>query len=193
MFTRNYYKLKKNNKLRSRVFYRRNSFDQNVVLISDVSFEQLRYPNGNYGTGTEYHYGYSDPLFTACDFLPKYNAEPISETTVFTIGFDGSNTPASIDDYKLIDPILNCTIISTVYSLINNTLVREFTIRNDNNTEIIINGVGIFACFGRSIEEPNSSTTTLNLPLCYREVFTSPITVPAKASFIYRLETTEGE
>ena len=81
MFTRNYYKLKKNNKLRSRVFYRRNSFDQNVVLISDVSFEQLRYPNGNYGTGTEYHYGYSDPLFTACDFLPKYNAEPIEETT----------------------------------------------------------------------------------------------------------------
>ena len=93
----------------------------------------------------------------------------------------------------MIDPILNCTLISTAYSLINNTLVREFTIRNDNNTEITVNGVGIFACFGCSIENANSSSTKLMLPLCYREVFASPITVPAKASIIYRLETTEGE
>ena len=60
--------------------------------------------------------------------------------------------------------------------------------QNNNNTEMIIKGVGLFGNFG--MYKKNLSHT---LPLLYREVFTSPITIPAGSSFIYRLETTVGE
>lgn len=92
----------------------------------------------------------------------------------------------------MIEPILNCKIITTSFTKIDNKYVREFTIKNNNNTEITINGVGLFGSFGID-RSNNSSTEKLSLPLLYREVFASTITVPAGSSFIYRLEITAGE
>ena len=66
----------------------------------------------------------------------------------------------------------------------------QFTIKNNNNTEIIINGVGLFGLFNLDF---TGGSYYFNLPLLYREVFASPITVPANSSFIYRLEITVGE
>ena len=194
MLTTNYYNLKSNNQLMSRAYSNSSGSGNNITtLFKDVPFKQLHYPDGTFNTGyVAYSYGYGDVLFDGTPSSTIY--APVGEkvTYSFAIGFDGSNTPASIDDYKLIEPILNCKIISTVFTKIDNKYVREFTIQNNNNTEITINGVGLFGHFGYD-RAKYSSGDKISLPLLYREVFASPITIPAGSSFIYRLEITEGE
>lgn len=184
MLTTNYYNMKFNNRLYTSSHYSSNTYVENVI----GELKQFRYANGDFSTGESYkHYGGGDVLFGAMPKEVEYNINGNSTSKNMVIGFDGSNTPASIDDYKLIEPIQNCSIITVTYSGSGNTIIRDFTIKNNNNSEIIINGVGLFGCFSYY------TGTMKNLALLYREVFASPITVPAGASFIYRLETTEGE
>ena len=183
MLTTNYYNMKFNNRLyTSRV-------GGSISVTQKInSSKQFRYPNGDFSTGiSNYHYGGGDVLFGAMpdDVIYRETGQSVSQN--LTIGFDGSNTPASIDDYKLINPIHNCSIIAVSYSISGNTIIRDFTIKNNNNAEIIINGVGLVGSF------TYITSNTKNLVLLYREVFASPITIPAGSSFIYRLETTEGE
>lgn len=184
MLTTNYYNMKFNNRLYTSDHYSNSTFVTNVIEEN----KQFRYSNGDFSTGTSnLHYGGGDVLFGAMPRNVYYSTNGNSTTNNMAIGFDGSNTPASIDDYALIEPIQNCSIVTVTYSRSNNTIIRDFTIKNNNSSEIIINGVGLFGCFSYY------TGSIKNLALLYREVFASPITVPAGASFIYRLETTEGE
>ena len=191
MLTTNYYNMKYNNRLFKSPYLSGSSYPyyfQNSSLVLN-GMKQIRYVNGNYSVGDSDMYGGCDVLFGSIPHSVEYNSSGKRICNAFAIGFDGSDSPATIDDFKLIEPILNCSIVSSTYNIINNTIIQEITIKNNNNTEIIIKGVGLFGVF--SYDKPNSST--YNLPLLYREVFTSPITVPSGSSFIYRLETTEGE
>ena len=194
MLTTNYYNFKSNNQLMSRAYTNSNGYPSNITtLFKNVPFKQLHYPDGSYNTGyIAYSYGYGDVLFDGTPSSTTYAPSGEKVLHCFAIGFDGSNTPASIDDYKLIEPILNCNIITTTFTKIDNKYVREFTIKNNNNTEITINGVGLFGSFGAD-RSNYSSGDKVSLPLLYREVFASSITVPSKSSFIYRLEITVGE
>lgn len=194
MLTTNYYNLKSNNQLISRAYTNSSGYPNNItILFKDVPFKHLHYSDGSANTGyIAYSYGYGDVLFDGTPANTTYASSGEKVKHCFAIGFDGSNTPASIDDYKLIDPILNCNVIATTFTKIDNKYVREFTIKNNNSTEITINGVGLFGCFGPD-RSSYSSAEKVSLPLLYREVFTSPITVPAGSSFIYRLEITAGE
>lgn len=184
MLTTNYYNMKFNNRL-----YTSNQYSSNTTVTNVIEGnKQFRYSNGDFSVGTSYlHYGGGDVLFGAIPEKITYSTNGNSTSVNMAIGFDGSNTPASIDDYALIEPIRNCSIVTVTYSRRDNTIIREFTIKNNNSFEIIINGVGLFGCFSYV------TSSVKNLPLLYREVFASPITVSAGASFIYRLETTEGE
>lgn len=183
MLTTNYYNMKFNNRL-----YTSDHYSSNYVTEVISGLKQFRYPNGEFSVGnSNFHYGGGDVLFGAMPKEVIYNANGNVTSKNMAIGFDGSNTPASIDDYALIEPINNCSVVTVTYSRRDNTIIRDFTIKNNNNTEIIINGVGLFGTF------TYYTGTTKKLVLLYREVFASPITVPAGASFIYRLETTEGE
>lgn len=186
MLTSNYYNIRFNNRHHTSNYTNNNNSVNNVIS----GLKQFRFPNGNFSTGnTFYQYGGGDVLFGAMPKNVVYSTNGNVKNSDMAIGFDGSNTPASIDDYKLIEPIDNCSIITVTYSSRDNTIIRDFTIKNNNNNEIIINGVGLFGVFTYY----TSSSYSIDLPLLYREVFASPITVPAGASFIYRLETTEGE
>ena len=188
MLTTNYYNMKYNMRLYKQA-YIGGSYDsvQDPYLLFD-DIKQLHYVNGNYETGNRSMYCGTDILFDVIPYETIYETKGSASGYNFAIGFDGSDTPATIDDFKLIEPISNCSIISTAYNKIDNTIIREITIKNNNNTEIIIKGVGLFGNFGMY-----KKSLFQNLPLLYREVFTSPITVSAGSSFIYRLETTEGE
>lgn len=193
MLTTNYYNLKSNNQLMARTYSNSSGGTNYATLFTNVPFKQIHYPDGSFNTGyVVYSYGHGDVLFDGTVSHTTYAPAGEKVKYSFAIGFDGSNTPASIDDYKLIEPILNCTIIATTFTKIDNKYVREFTIQNNNNTEITINGVGLFGHFG--FDRVNqSSGDKISLPLLYREVFASPITVPAGSSFIYRLEISIGE
>lgn len=194
MLTTNYYNLKSNNQLMSRAYANSSGYPNNITtLFKDVPFKQLHYPDGSYNGGyLVYSYGYGDVLFDGTPVNTIYASSGEKVAHCFAIGFDGSNTPTSIDDYKLIEPILNCKVIATTFTKIDNKYVREFTIKNNNNTEITINGVGLFGSFGAD-RSTYSSGEKVSLPLLYREVFASSITVPVQSSFIYRLEITIGE
>ena len=191
MLTTNYYNMKYNNRLYKSPYLSGSSYPfifQNSALELNGS-KQIRYVNGNYSVGDESMYGGCDVLFDSIPHTIEYNSSGKQSKNVFAIGFDGSDSPATIDDFKLVDPILNCSIGSVSYNIINNTFIKEITVKNNNNTEIIIKGVGLFGVFSYDKTESRA----YNLPLLYREVFTSPVTVQAGSSFIYRLETTEGE
>ena len=194
MLTTNYYNFKSNNQLVSRAYTHSSGYPSKVTtLFTNDSFKEFHYPDGSYNTGyIVYSYGYGDVLFDGSPVNTTYAPSGERVAHCFAIGFDGSNTPASINDYKLIEPILNCKIITTTFAKIDNKYVREFTIQNNNNTEITINGVGLFGSFGAD-RSTYSSAEKVSLPLLYREVFASPITVPASSSFIYRLEISIGE
>ena len=179
MLTTNYYNLRENNRMCSGGSY---SYESTVKINK---LKQFRDVNGNYlQTNTQYA-GSSDPIFGN---LPrydiKYNANK-SMSSRLSLGFDGSNQPATIDDYKLIEPIADMSILSTNYDYNHGTIIHEYTIKNTGN-EAIINGVGLFGCFSNPTSEVHSI-------LLYREVFASPITIPANSPFIYRLEITVGE
>lgn len=189
MLTTNYYNVKYNNRLYTSLHSKGTGYPDTEKKFNDL--KQYRLSDGNYSTGGGMSYGGGDILFDVIPKNPIYNTSPRSVETNFAIGLDGSNTPASIDDYKLIEPILNCEIITVTYKKIDNTIIRDFTIKNNNNTDIIINGVGLFGLF--NLDCTGANYYSFNLPLLYREVFTSPITVPSNLSFIYRLEITAGE
>ena len=191
MLTTNYYNMKYNNRLYKSPYLSGSSYpfyfqDSAVVLNGS---KQIHYVNGNYSVGDESMYGGCDVLFDSIPHTIEYNSSGKQIKNAFAIGFDGSDSPATIDDFKLVDPILNCSIVSVTYNIIDNTIIKEITVKNNNNTEIIIKGVGLFGVFSYD----KAGSRVYNLPLLYREVFASPITVQAGSSFIYRLETTEGE
>lgn len=191
MLTTNYYNMKYNNRLYKSPHLNGSSYPyyfQPSVSVFDAS-KQIRYVNGNYSVGNANMYGGCDVLFDSIPYTIEYNSSGKQIKNAFAIGFDGSDSPATIDDFTLVDPILNCSIVSVTYNIINNTIIKEITVKNNNNTEIIIKGVGLFGVFSYD----GTGSQVYNLPLLYREVFTSPITVSAGASFIYRLETTVGE
>lgn len=188
MLTTNYYNMKYNNRLHTSAQTTGRDYPTIEREFSDL--KQFRSADGTFLTGGTMSYGGGDILFGVIPKNPIYNVSPTSVKGNFAIGFDGSNTPASIDDYKLIEPILNCGIIAVTYNKIDNTIIRDFTIKNNNGNEIIINGVGLFGLFSLDYTDGGYY---FNLPLLYREVFASPITVPANSSFIYRLEITVGE
>ena len=188
MLTTNYYNIKYNNRLHTSAHSKGSGYPDISRIFDDL--KQYRSADGNFSTGGAMSYGGGDILFGVIPKTPTYNTSPTSVHENFCIGFDGSNTPASIDDYKLIEPILNCEIIAVTYNKIDNTIIRDFTIKNNNGNEIIINGVGLFGLFSLDY---TGGGYYFNLPLLYREVFASPITVPANSSFIYRLEITAGE
>ena len=184
MLTTNYYNMKFNNRLYTSSHYSNNTYVDSVIAGS----KQFRYTNGEFSTGySKEYYGGGDIIFGSMPKEVIYDANGNGTSKSMAIGFDGSNTPPSIDDYALIEPIGNCSVVTVTYSIRDNTIIRDFTIKNNNNAEIIINGVGLFGTF------TYYTGTTRKLVLLYREVFASPITVPAGASFIYRRETTEGE
>ena len=184
MLTTNYYNMKFNNRLYTSSHYSSYTYADNMIPEN----KQFRYTNGEFSTGSSLlYYGGGDIIFGSMPKEVIYDANGNSTSKGMAIGFDGSNTPASIDDYALIEPIENCSVVTVTYSRRDNTIIRDFTIKNNNNAEIIINGVGLFGTF------TYYTGSSRKLVLLYREVFTSPITVPAGASFIYRLETTEGE
>ena len=134
MLTTNYYNLKHNNR-QFAPYIKSGSLNVNQKLYG---LKQFSYVDGSFSLGNFNQYGGPDIIFGCIPYETGYQPNGETSKKIFAIGFDGSNTPASIDDYKLINPITNCSIQNIVNSISGNTVIREFTIRNDNNTEIII-------------------------------------------------------
>ena len=102
-------------------------------------------------------------------------------------GFDASNEPAKIEDFKAIEPIEHISFVSREVGIVGNNAKYYFTFKNDNTTEITINSVEIFGT--------GAAITSINSPvfLLYREVFDAPLVVPAQGVFLYTMEITTGD
>ena len=101
-------------------------------------------------------------------------------------GFDASNEPAKIEDFKAIEPIEHISFVSQEVGIVGNNAKYYFTFKNDNTTEITINSVEIF---GTGAGVTSSSSPVF---LLYREVFDAPLVVPAQGVFLYTMEITTG-
>lgn len=110
-----------------------------------------------------------------------------SYATNLYLVFGSGTTPVTIDDYNIESPILNLE-----FSKISNTCTEDsFTItitgHNLNDEEITVSEMCFFGCIG-----PDESKYRLSA--LYREVFDSPITVPADGyfKFSYTIQMTIG-
>ena len=100
--------------------------------------------------------------------------------------FDSSNEPAKIEDFKAIEPIENISFISQTSGIVGNNAKYYFTFKNNNAAEITINSIEIFG-------SASANSRTAPTFLLYREVFDSPLVVPAQGVFLYTMEITTGD
>lgn len=134
------------------------------------------------------------PILTQAPYINSTRINPLANNVLYDIytfiNFDSSNEPATINDFKSIEPIENIALISQTIGDINNDTKYFYTFKNNNQTDITINSVEIFG----TAEKQRVSDDYKSAPsfLLYREVFDAPLIVPAQGVFIYTMEITTG-
>lgn len=199
MFLQNYHILKEISKSRPIVGY--NPSTSVTITNYEGNTVTEEYNIGGYDT---YYYGAIYPLETRSVYDGVYTYPPNSSTPVnvaappcashyagaysldvptFHIVFGSGTTPPSLTDYNIESLISNITFTESNVAVNGNKKFFIYTFRNANNTDITISEVCIFGGIGAI----GGYKYNGSYPKCatYRETFSSPLTVPAGASFDY--------